>query len=88
MGMRTTSSLLLLSEYLEQGCDEEAMVPGDMMSAALHCLDNGLCSILDQFTKITTLATSSRRANVLDALFLPSAGTCKRLDDLPLTGDD
>ena len=88
MGMRTTSFLLLLSEYLEQGCDEENMVPADMMIAALHCLDNGLCSILDQFTKITTLATTSRRANVLDALFLPSAGARKRLDDLPLTGVD
>ncbi|XP_033641699.1 uncharacterized protein LOC117301803 [Asterias rubens] len=88
LGLRTTSFLLLHSEYLEQGCDEETMVPADMMIAALHCLENGLCSVLDQFTKITTLATTSRRANVLDALFLPSAGARKRLDDLPLTGVD
>ncbi len=65
MGMRATSFLLLLSEYLAIGCEESA-VAADMMVASLHCLDNGLRSVLDQFTRVST---SARRANVLDALF-------------------
>ena len=87
-GMRTTSFLLLLSEYLALGCDENSTVPGDMMVAALHCLDQGLRTVIDQFARISTLATSTCRSNVLDALFLPSEGARKRLDALPLTGPD
>ena len=86
-GMRTTS-FLLLSEYLALGCDENSTVPGDMMMAALHCLDQGLRTVIDQFARISTLATSTRRSNVLDALFLPSEGARKRLDALHLTGPD
>ena len=81
-GMRTTSFLLLLSEYLAHGCNENSTVPGDMMMAALHCLDQGLRTVIDQFARISTLATSTRRSNVLDE------GARKRLDALPLTGPD
>ena len=87
-GMRSTSFLLLLSEYLALGADGDSAVPADLVVAALHCLDDGLRTILDQFSRISALATSSRRANVLDALFLPSVGARKRLDALPLTGPD
>ena len=87
-GMRTTSLLLLLSEYLALGCDENSTVPGDMMVAALHCLDQGLCTVIDQFARISTLATSTHRSNVLDALFLPSEGARKCLDALPLMDPD
>jgi hypothetical protein len=73
--MRTSSFLLLLSEYLTLAGDEDSTIPADMMVAALHCLDNGLRTVVDQFTRVSTLATSARRANVLDALlcsFRPS----------------
>ena len=56
--------------------------------AALHCLDQGLRTVIDQFARISTLATSTCRSNVLDAFFLPSDGARKRLDALPLTGPD
>ena len=87
-GMRISSFLLLLSEYLTLAGDEDSAILADMMVAALHCLDNGLCTVLDQFTRVSTLVTSARRAKVLDALFLPSVGARKRLDALPLTGRD
>lgn len=87
-GMRTASFLLLLSEYLVSGCEEDSAIPADMLTTAFHCLDNGLRSVLGQFTRLSTLATSTRRGNVLDALFLPSQGARKRLETLPLFGSD
>ena len=68
--------------------DEDSAVPLDMMVAALHCLDNELRTVLDQFTRVSTLAASARRVNVVDVLFLPPVGARKRLDALPLTGRD
>ena len=53
-GRRHSSSLL--SEYLALGCDENSTVPGDMMMAAIHCLDQGLRTVIDQFV--------TRRSNV------------------------
>ena len=35
-GMRTSSFLLLLSEYLTLAGDEDSAIPADMMVAALH----------------------------------------------------
>ena len=87
-GMRASSFLLLLTEYLATGCEEDTPVPADLLKAAFHCLDRGLCTVLEQFARVSTLATSSRRSNVLDALFLPSEGARKRLDALPLVGND
>ena len=84
--MRATSFLLLLTEYLALGCEDDTTVPADLLVAAFHCLDHGLRTSLDQFSLIATLATSARRGNVLDALFLPSPGARKRLESLPLWG--
>ena len=88
LGLRASSFLLLLTEYLTLGCEEDSPVPADLFTAALHCLDHGLRTSLDQFSRISTLAVTARRANVLDALFLPSEGACKRLQALPLLGPD
>ena len=87
-GMAAASFLLLLTEYLVSGCEEETAIPPDMLTAAFHCLDNGLQSVLSQFARVAALATSVRRGNVLDALFLPSQGARKRLEALPLLGND
>ena len=70
-GMRS-SSLLLLSEYIVSGCEEESSIPADMLTAAFHCLDHGL-------------RTSTRRANVLDALYIPPIGRGSKSHRLPTT---
>ena len=88
LGLRASSFLLLLTEYLALGCEEDSPVPADLFTAALHCLDHGLRTSLDQFSRISTLAVTARRANVLDALFLPSEGARKRIQALPLLGPD
>ena len=87
-GMRSTSFLLLLTEYLAMVCEEDSDVPADMLRAAFQCLDHGLKTALDQFAQVTTLATRARRCNALDALFLPSPGARKRFEALPLAGGD
>ena len=58
-GMRSTSFLLLLSEYLVRGCEEETAIPVDMLSSAFRCLDETLRLTLEQFTRISVLATSA-----------------------------
>ena len=88
LGLRASSFLLLLTEYLALGCEEDSPIPADLFTAALHCLDHGLRTSLDQFSRISTLEVTARRANVLDALFLPSEGARKRLQALPLLGPD
>ena len=67
-GVRTNAFLLLLSEYLVCACEEQSPVPADLMVAAFKCLDEGLRTTLDQFTRVSLLATSSRWANVLSAM--------------------
>ena len=87
-GMRSTSFMLLLTQYLAMGCEKDSDVPADMLRAAFHCLDHGLKTALDQFARVTTLATRARRCNALDALFLPSPSARKRFEALPLAGGD
>ena len=64
LGLRASSFLLLLTEYLALGYEEDSPVPADLFTAALHCLDHGLRTSLDHFSRISTLAVTARRANV------------------------
>ena len=60
-GMRASSFLLLLSEYLRIGFEDDSLVPADMMVAALHSLDQGLRMSLEQFSKVAALSTTARK---------------------------
>ena len=68
-GMRTSSFLLLLSGYLTLAGYEDSAVPADLMVAALHCLESGLRTVLDQDGS----AASTARYTVMEtrAGFLP-----------------
>ena len=88
MGMKATSFLLLLSEYLVVACDSSSTIPPHKAISAFQCLEDGLRIVLDQFARISVLATTSRRGNVLDAIFLPSDGARRRFEGLPLWNED
>ena len=87
-GIRTNVFLSLLSEYLVCACEEQSPVPAYLMVAAFKCLNEGLRTTLDQFTRVSLLATSSCQANVLSAMDIPFEGVKKGLQDLPLLGSD
>ena len=67
-GMRTSSFLLLLSGYLTLAGYEDSAVLADMMVAALHCLENGLRTVLDQDS---SAASTARYTSWIKTAVLP-----------------
>ena len=87
-GLRVSCFLQLLSEFLVCSCEADSPVSPQTTELAFRCLDDCLRICMDQFIRISMLATTARRTNVLDAIFLPSDGARTRLESLPLLGTD
>ena len=62
------ASVIFPPGYLTTGFKEDCPVPADLLKAAFHCLDWGLRTVREQFSRFSLLPTFFRRANVLDAL--------------------
>ena len=87
-GLRVSCFLQLLSEYLVCACEADSLVTPESVESAFRCLDDCLRICMDQFSRVSSLSTSVRRGNVLDAIFLPTEGARTRLEALPRLGKD
>ena len=87
-GLRCSSFLALLTEYIAFACEEDSPVSPDMATIALQALDENISSVFEQFSRIVSLATSVRRSTAIDAMNIPYEGVKSKLQNLPLSGTD
>ena len=87
-GLRVSCFLQLLSEFLMCSCEADSPVSPETTGLAFQCLDDCLRICMDQFIRVSMMATLARRTNVLEAIFLPSDGAQSGLQSIPLLGKD
>ena len=88
VGIKCTSFMLLLTEFLARACEEGSDISPDFAALALRTLDESLIIGLEQFTRISLRATTARRDNVVSALNIPYDSVNTKLQNLPMFGKD